>query len=309
MNTRILISHALSPLHAGTGQSVGAIDLAIARDPATDHPYLPGSSLKGSLRALAFASAKEADSTGWSESMAQAIFGPPADENDESRLHAGSMAFGDARLLLLPVRSVKGTFAWVTSPFLLARYRRDAVAAGLLQNPELPQMPQTETCLVAAKDLIIENTRNVIFEDLDLAAEERPEVQEWARHLGEHIYPSASGEEFWRKHLETHLCIVHDDVMTFLARYGTEVVTRNVLKAEEKVTDNLWVEENLPSETVLYSLLLATPNTGARKVCEGLVGEKMFESLESLLVGGIQLGGKATVGRGRCRMILVGGAA
>ena len=57
MNTRLLVVHALSPLHAGTGQSFGAIDLAIARDRATDHPYLPGSSLKGSLRATAFARA------------------------------------------------------------------------------------------------------------------------------------------------------------------------------------------------------------------------------------------------------------
>ena len=44
---RLLFIQALSPLHAGTGQSIGAIDLAIARDRATGFPYLPGSSLKG----------------------------------------------------------------------------------------------------------------------------------------------------------------------------------------------------------------------------------------------------------------------
>ena len=42
--------HALSPLHAGTGQSVGLIDLPIARLRATNIPYVPGSSLKGVLR-------------------------------------------------------------------------------------------------------------------------------------------------------------------------------------------------------------------------------------------------------------------
>jgi CRISPR-associated protein Cmr4 len=51
--TQLLFIHALSPLHAGTGQSIGAIDLAIARDRATQFPYLPGSSLKGSLRDVA----------------------------------------------------------------------------------------------------------------------------------------------------------------------------------------------------------------------------------------------------------------
>ena len=32
MLTQLFLIHALSPLHAGTGQSVGAIDLPIARD-------------------------------------------------------------------------------------------------------------------------------------------------------------------------------------------------------------------------------------------------------------------------------------
>ena len=41
----LLFLHALSPLHAGTGQGIGAIDLPIAREKATGIPYLPGSSL------------------------------------------------------------------------------------------------------------------------------------------------------------------------------------------------------------------------------------------------------------------------
>ena len=46
----LLFLRALSPLHAGTGQGIGAIDLPIAREKATGIPYLPGSSLKGVLR-------------------------------------------------------------------------------------------------------------------------------------------------------------------------------------------------------------------------------------------------------------------
>ncbi len=50
MQARLLFTHALSPLHAGTGQGVGVIDLPIAREKATGLPFLPGSSVKGTLR-------------------------------------------------------------------------------------------------------------------------------------------------------------------------------------------------------------------------------------------------------------------
>ena len=46
MLTKLLFIHALSPLHAGTGQGVGIIDQPIAREKATGIPFLPGSSSK-----------------------------------------------------------------------------------------------------------------------------------------------------------------------------------------------------------------------------------------------------------------------
>src|SRR6185503_12686922 len=51
MITRLTLIHAMSPLHPGTGQSVGAIDLPIARERPTGIPLIPGSSIKGALRA------------------------------------------------------------------------------------------------------------------------------------------------------------------------------------------------------------------------------------------------------------------
>ncbi|MDD4281826.1 MAG: type III-A CRISPR-associated RAMP protein Csm3 [Candidatus Methanofastidiosa archaeon] len=42
-------------LHIGSGQStmeIGAIDSSVIRDPMTDEPYIPGSSLKGKIRSL-----------------------------------------------------------------------------------------------------------------------------------------------------------------------------------------------------------------------------------------------------------------
>lgn len=36
-------------IHSGIGHTEGAIDLPVAREAATDYPYIPGSSLKGAL--------------------------------------------------------------------------------------------------------------------------------------------------------------------------------------------------------------------------------------------------------------------
>ena len=111
MQARMLFLHALSPLHVGTGQGVGVIDLPVAREKGTGIPIVPGSSLKGVLRCLVE-----------DDTLRKKVFGPDTSAAHE---HAGSVQFGDLHLLFLPVRSLRGTFAWVTSPFLLQRFARD----------------------------------------------------------------------------------------------------------------------------------------------------------------------------------------
>lgn len=120
MITRPFLLHALSPLHAGTGQAAEIVDLPTARMKGTGIPFIPGSSIKGVLRE---------GSTGRDPTKTDAAFGPSANPD----AHAGAIAVGDARLLALPVRSFRGTFAWVTSPLLLVLAQRD-----LKVNIEIP---------------------------------------------------------------------------------------------------------------------------------------------------------------------------
>ena len=171
MNTNLLFVHALSPLHAGTGQSIGAIDLAIAREKATGMPYLPGTSLKGALRARASSAANVKE-----------VFGPDTSHASD---HASSVLLGDANLLCLPVRSIAGTFAWVTSPFLLHRFVRDAKEAGLTV-PSSSVAVDLDQCLVASESLAVKDgagKEKVFFEDLDLQKKDSSEAKEWAKTL------------------------------------------------------------------------------------------------------------------------------
>ncbi|NTU65509.1 MAG: type III-B CRISPR module RAMP protein Cmr4, partial [Chloroflexi bacterium] len=155
MTTHMLFTHALSPLHPGTGQGVGVIDLPIAREKATGLPYLPGSSLKGTLRSACD-----------NPDQRIAIFGPEITKGEE--LHAGAAVFADQRLLLLPIRSLAGTFAWVTSPYVLRRFMRDAGYAKIKGVPSaIPSPDNTEVCKVTDSSQLRLIGDSVYLEDLD----------------------------------------------------------------------------------------------------------------------------------------------
>lgn len=305
MNTALYFIHAHSPLHAGTGQSVGAIDLPIARERPTGIPLVPGSSIKGALRARYEGLDK------------QTIFGPDTEHAAE---FAGAVQFSDAHLLLLPVRSIAGTFAWVTSPFLLQRFARDANQAQW-KNLQLPTGPQKVGDCFTAKDAAIRtkvnNTPKVLLEDFDFspsaADKDEKVVAGLAEKLGALLFPNAPADDEWRKMFKARLCIVHDDVMAVLLETATEVVARIRLDENTKTVAKgaLWYEEALPTESILYGLVAAT-GVSQKAIKEGstrqaLSGEKLLEAVEKIPTGMLQLGGKSTVGRGVCQFRMKAG--
>jgi len=288
MNARLVFVHALSPLHAGIGQGVGVIDLPTAREKATGLPFLPGSSLKGTLR----------DSCTNSTEQRQ-VFGPDTANASD---HAGSAQFSDQRLLLLPVRSLAGTFAWVTSPYVLRRFARDASDAGAKGLPtSVPQPASLETCFVHAQECAIKTPIStdqtcVVLEDLDLQPTTHDDVTAWATWLAEQVFPA---DATWQPVLRARFCIVHDDVLGFLLQTATEITARIKLMENTKTVEKggLWYEEALPAETVLAGLVVATPVAKSGATAAGV-----FQALTGLMGKTMQFGGKATVGRGLCRV-------
>jgi CRISPR-associated protein Cmr4 len=285
MSSHLTFIHALSSLHAGTGQGSGVIDLPIAREKATGLPYLPGSSLKGALR------------TRCPEAQREPIFGS---ENAES---AGTVQISDQRLLLLPVRSLAGTFAWVTSPYVLRRLKRDLEDLGFGQ--EIPAIPTpasdlTEACVADGCQLVaVETTKTLYLEECNLTARFDPPVTPWAEWLGRLLFPDDKQQE-QREDISARLCIVHDDLLSFLLRTAIEVTARIRLDEGSKTVaqGGLWYEEALPTETVLSGLALTTPRPGK------LSASEIQQELDTLMKLPLQLGGKSTVGRGLCRVTI-----
>jgi CRISPR-associated protein Cmr4 len=112
--TTMLYLYVETPLHAGTGSGLSSIDLPIQRERTTQYPMIQGSSIKGKLRAVGEDAGLPVD----------ILFGPPAESGRGSE-HAGALIAGDARILLFPVRSLNGVFAYTTSYDVLSRFRRD----------------------------------------------------------------------------------------------------------------------------------------------------------------------------------------
>lgn len=284
MLTQAYLVHALSPLHAGTGQSVDTVDLPIARTCSTGIPFVPGSSVKGVLRERSRSKDKEL--------RHHAVFGP---DHTAASEHAGAFGATDARLLALPVRSFVGTFAWVSSPLLLMLARRDLADAE--QGVALPEveMPTGHAACTTSSSRVVRDGKLYLGE-LDLEAAARKEVDAWARWLAPMVTPGSGA-------FTSRLVVVDDDTMAFLLETATQIDARvRICHETGTVADGaLWYEESLPPETLLLGLVMADQSRREKSVLSPV--EVLDCAMPRQLT--VQLGGKASVGRGRCRVVRI----
>lgn len=269
MAVNLLFVHALSSLHPGTGQGVGAIDLPVARERATNLPFVAGSTLKGCLKAVYAGGDKDA------------VFG----KSDRQ----GKLQVGDARLLLLPVRSLGTTFVWATSPYVLRRFQRDCQLLEMATPPEKIGVPGEDEALTAGglETVSIGGKARLVLEDLDFEVKQSA-AKEWGDWIAGRLFPAREDAE-WRAEFLKRFVVLRDQDFDYLCEFATEVNAHIKVATDGDPDNNLWYEETLPAETVLVSLL------------------KMEGAMpEGLIPKTLHLGGNATTGQGLVR--LVGGA-
>lgn len=285
MDTRIFHLHALSALHVGVGQAVGVVDLPIMRARASNLPIVPGSALKGVLRDE-FAN----------DPRQKMLFGP-ASISDNAAAHAGAIALGDAHLLILPVRALAGVVAFVTCPFVLSRYAMDLTRVDMRTPP--PPKVNPEQCLVTANAANKASDSKVVLEDLDLVF--APGADDWAQAIAASIHP---GDTNWQKLFSERFIIVADDIFSFLADTATEVRARIRIDDTKGTVERgaLWYEENLPAESVLWGIAAFGPARDGSQEDKTRVATAFVEGIGKNKT--IQIGGKATVGRGLVRFMI-----
>ena len=279
---------AQTSIHAGTGSTTGLIDLPIQREGHNGWPCVFGSAVKGALRARAETSLQSGNLA--------CVFGP--DTNNASD-HAGALMVSDARLLLLPVRSLTSQFKWVTCPDALSRYARDCQRFDVNVN--------------ALEPLSIDENAAVVPEqshDSDLFLEEY-RFTATKQALGSLIESLAAlmQRDDAVNALEQQLVIVSNTMFAHLAQHATPVNAHIALDSATKTVRKgaLWFEETLPPETLLYVGLSAVK---ARSKDSKLSSDDVLNEIKGLFgeKPWLQLGGNETVGMGWCAVKMRGAA-
>ncbi len=309
----LLLVRAQTPLHPGAGTSVGAIDLPVQREAATGWPTLEGTGVKGVLRDALRTHIMDNKSTelqgleGETErdkadrhQDVRALFGTASDSRDEtSGGYAGALCVTDLRLLAFPLRSARGLFAWVTCPTALDRLRRDcklAQVASPVTDNSYPGEEEAHLTQEALDHLRVGANNQIVLENLIFQGVPQ----------GENTAPAKLGaflQENWVDaglRPEQRVVVLSDTAFTFVVRHCTEIVSRVALEPTSKRvrTGALFSQEQLPPETLLYSVLLLSDARGGQ---ENLTACKLLDWVKAI-VGGrlLQLGGDETTGKGWC---------
>lgn len=276
----------ISPLHAGSGDTLGFVDQPIQRERHTGFPKIEASSLKGALRE-SFENKNEENKF---KQKIELTFGP---EDGDS--HAGALGFTDARLLLFPVKSVRGVFAWITCPVVLKRFQEDMELCDQNSNSsaniKLTDISDGHALITNNSINKIENIDKIVLEEYTFTASKSNENIAIMLNKYTNI-----GDE-----LKKRLVVLSDNDFRDFVELSTEVITR--IKIDNATgtaaSGALFTEEYLPAESILYALALATNvfnnQNGLTDFNEADHVIKFFIDEKKEIM---QIGGNATLGKG-----------
>jgi CRISPR-associated protein Cmr4 len=313
----------------GSGTDLGIVDLPIQRESHTNFPKIEGSSLKGSIREaverklgvhylmllkeekgenIASERVKELKKN---ELKVHAIFGYDRDNaspysedefKDKDGQFSGALSFTDGRILFFPVKSAKGVFAWITCPYVLERFKKEAEEIVNLKGiPE--KIPEPVAISMGSKLKVVGN--QIILEEYTFNASESPELKEWAEFVGNFFKKK---DKNLAKLLPHHIVVLSNDDFRDFVEMGTEVIIRNKINNLTGVVQEgaLFSEEYLPAETILYSFAMANPLFAPKRVKDkiGINNEgEVMDFFIKEVPDTLQMGGNRTIGKGVCNLI------
>ncbi len=226
--------------------------------------------------------------------------------------HAGALIAGDARILLFPVRSLNGVFAYTTCYDVLGRFKRDRERSGNTLSWKVPtpvssEPPKPPVALVTSTSQV-NASGTIVLEEFSFLAQPNTDVDKIAEWIASNALPKTY--DYWREKMMQSLVILPDNDFRDFALYATEIITRIRIDRGTKTVAGgaLWTEEHLPTDTLLYVPMYATDSRKARDKEKGEKAVPATEilqdamSLENNQGGYIQLGGDETVGRGLVRL-------
>lgn len=275
MNSSILLMYGITPCHAGSGASVGVVDLPIQRERHTNWPLIQSSGMKGAMR-MHFEKNKGA--IPGEAVMADTIFGASSADKDND--FAGAFAVSDAKILAFPMRSSVAPFVWITCPAVLKRLIRDLMLAGRsdVDGLEIPLIPDSTRALACCEKI----EGSVLLEDMEVT-------------VSPGTMP-APLQPFFVK--ADKLLIVSDEVFAYGVGSCTQIVAQISIDQTRGTTKDgsLRYQEELPADSILYSVILWS---GTRDNGQSHSADDVKQWITTAVMPThMQAGGDETLGRG-----------
>ncbi|MBV6501362.1 MAG: hypothetical protein CJBNEKGG_03872 [Prosthecobacter sp.] len=312
MNTRILHLFTRTPLHVGAGASVGAIDQPVQRERHTGFPIIPASSLKGSFADHWNDSLhdEEADEGGKTKRVRVTKAGAIAEaawlfgSDSDKPAFAGALLFSEARVLAFPIRSAKGSYAWITCPLMLQRAKRDGViSSGIPNEPKDDEaiFKSDGPLALSVKVKGVERTQ-IVLEEYTLT-----HTEDYHEALAQELAALPEDELF--KSINDRLVILSNGMMSHFVSTTCDIAQHVRISDDTGTAEEggLFNQENVPSETLFYSVLSATKS----RVPTGDLKNKSADDALSAFVTKLkeahytfQFGGDASTGLGFCTVTL-----
>ena len=336
-----LFLYNLSPLHAGAGEGHSGIDLPIQREGHTKYPKIEASGIKGALKESFKRNGNQVSIGGNPLTVNELgkingkeeyvhislVFGP-----EEGDLHSSAIGFSDARLLLFPVPSMRGTFAWITCPDVLNQFMWDMqrilpdrklqweglnALASSLRNDE-------DTSLAYVVDgNELEVKPNVLllqeypFSCLDRADNElsikeiQADGKENKSSFGDWLAQQKVMDNIgFLEKLSKDIVVVSNDDFRDFVEMDTEVITRIRIDSKTGIVEDgaLFTEEYLPAQSLMYAAVSFAP-VFMPEAQKKKLSLKTADEVQQFYIQGQQpywqVGGNATLGKGMMHLKLV----
>ncbi len=295
-----------TPLHVGVGSDVGIVDMPIQRERHTNWPKIEASGIKGCIRS---AFEKKYKDNIKKQIDINVVFG--YDENGlikeikdkfgNDKDFSGSLGFTDARILLFPVKSLKGIFAWVTCPAVLDRLKTDLKIAGtgdIKFRYKEKSVSEDSSCLICKNE-----NYKIVLEEYTIDVDKEDKSREIIDWLSDNILPDDEVYKPLKKKMKKDIIVLDNDSFNDFVKLSTEVITRTKIDNATGTVKNtgLFTEEYLPTETIMYSTAIISPifsnykgffnqNNSAKEIKDFFI--------ENINNKTIQIGGNSTLGKG-----------
>jgi len=290
-----LFLYAVSPVHMGAGTAIGVVDNPIQRERHTNHPSFAGSGIKGAVR-------HSFEALGGAVAHIDRLFGP---ESNSGELHAGAISFGDAQLVLFPVRSLKGGFVYATCPQALARAQRLLMAMDVPAAWTIPTVAEGR-CVVSHNGLL-SGEKQLHLEAFEYVATVDAGPKSVGESLAALAMPADDGHAFFREKLSNDMVVLSDTDFKYFVENATSIEphVRIDKKTGTAQDGGLFYTENLPPESLLIATLLASKTRSGK---DGDIDAVAAMGQIKLVIDGklLQIGGDATTGRGLVMAKVVG---